>query len=108
MNQHGGYPISDAQCKFLNEQGLILVVRGQATVLSGVSVANANISLMSINGNVISDTYQVATRLNTSVASQDFANRLLYEAIGDSISGLDFSKASKEVRTYLATRKQKK
>ena len=37
-----------------------------------------------------------------SVASQDKANDMFYEALGDTIRNLDFAKAAGEVDAYLA------
>lgn len=101
----GGYPITEAQCKLLNEQNLALDVAGEAVVLNGVSVAWAVVSLVQVGSNIKSASYRNATQVNTSVASQDFADQMLFEAISKSIKSLDFWAAAREIKGSARARK---
>lgn len=102
VRQRGGYPISDAQCNFLNQRDLALSVLGDATVLNGVSVSWVSVRLTKLGTGVVSSVFRYTTSVNTSVASQDKANDMFYEALGDTIRNLDFAKAAGEVDAYLA------
>jgi hypothetical protein len=101
VRQHGGYPISDAACNFLNQQGLALAIRGDATVLGGRSIAWVNVSLTKLGTGVTSDTYRYLTRTGNR-ASQDAAEDLFYGALTEAIGAFEFSKAANEVNRYLA------
>ncbi|MTD33544.1 hypothetical protein [Paludibacterium denitrificans] len=103
--QHGGYPISDAQCKFLNERGLALSIRGNATVLSGVSMAWVNVSLANLKTGIKSDSYRYSNSLDTSEASQTKADDLLYSNLSDAIGAFDFATAAREMENYRNKRK---
>lgn len=105
VKQRGGYPISDEVCNFLNQQGLALSVTANSTVLAGVSTAWVVINLTKLKTGVVSDTYRYSTKVNTSVASQDTANAMLYEGIKETVAAFDFVKAANEVKGYLAKRK---
>lgn len=94
VDQRGGYPISDAQCAMLNGHHLRLYVEGDATVLEGVNVAWANVSLLNPD-RVIASKSGVATRVNTRLTpSQTVADQLFYEALGAAINSLDWKGAS--------------
>lgn len=105
VRQRNGYPVSDEVCDFLNRRGLALNVSGKATVLAGVSVAWAEISLTKNGTGVVSDTMRNSTQVNASVASQDKADDMLYIAIKEAVQGFQFQKAANEVQAYLAKRK---
>lgn len=101
VRQHGGYPISDEACDFLNKRGLALDVEGDATVLSGVPIAWVAVSLTRLGTGVRSDTFRYSTRTGTG-ASQDVAADVFYAGLKDAIGAFDFSKAAGEVDRYLA------
>jgi len=92
--QNGGYPISDAQCAMLNGHHLRLYVEGAATVLDGVNVAWAHVSVVNPD-RVIASKSGVATRINTKqTPSQTVANQLFYEALESAINSLDWKGAT--------------
>lgn len=99
VKQHGGWPISDEKCEFLNRRHLYMFVAGDSTVLSGASVGWVSVRLGDVN-NVISDKSYSSTHVNSSQASQDVADDLLYNAIRDAIDGLDFDGAATQVNAY--------
>lgn len=102
VRQHGGYPLSDAQCNFLNQRDLALKVLGDATVLKGVSVSWVGVQLTKPGTGVVSNAFRSTTAINASVASQDMANDMFYDALTEAIRNLDFAKAAGEVDAYLA------
>jgi hypothetical protein len=108
VKAHGGYPISDEQCAFLNKKGLALYVSGQSTVLKGVAVAWAEIAVRDLKTGVISDATRRSTYVNPAEPSQDFANDLLYKAITDAISGFEFEVGADEVGKYMGKVKSRK
>jgi hypothetical protein len=91
--------MSDHLCQFLNEKGLKLRVDGAAYVLEGVSVGWASVMLQAKGTEVTSFQSGSGTSVDTKKASQPVADSLLYKAIGNAISGLDFEKAAKEIAT---------
>lgn len=97
IRQNGGYPISDAQCALLNKHKLRLQVTTDASVLAGASVAWASVRLLNEN-NRVSDASGSSTYVNTQVTSSNKADELLYLAIRDAITSLDFDKAIGQVR----------
>lgn len=105
VRQRGGYPVADNVCNFLNQRGLALNVMASSTVLDGASVAWVSISLTKLGTGVVSDTFRYATKVNKSVASQNFADDMLYEGIKESVLAFDFVKAANEVKAYLDKRK---
>lgn len=107
VNQHGGYPISDSQCNLMNQNNLAISVNGVGTVLNGVNVAWAVVSLQDQKTNISSDAVGRSTQVNTGVASQTVANDILYDALSSAIKHLDWEKAAREVVAYrsLATNK---
>lgn len=105
VRQHGGYPVSDDVCNFLNKRGLALSVIADSTVLNGVSVAWVKIALSKPGTGIISDTSRVSTKVNTSVASQDHADDMLYDGIKEVTATFEYMKAANEVKAYLANRK---
>lgn len=101
VRQHGGYPISDDACNFLNKRGLALNVDGNATVLNGVPIAWVAVSLTKLGTGVRSDTYRYSTRTGSG-ASQDVADDIFYAGLQETVGAFDFSKAAGEVSSYLA------
>lgn len=99
IKQHGGWPISDEKCDFLNRHHLYMFVSGDSTVLSGASVGWVSVRLGDVN-NVTSDKSYSSTHVNSSQASQDVADDLLYNAVRDAIDGLDFDAAAAQVSSY--------
>lgn len=104
----GGWPISDAQCAVLNAKKLSLLVSGDATVLDGVSVAWAAVSLIDSSSRVKADAGRTSTYVNTKKASIDVANEMLVSAVKDSLAQLDFNKAAAEIEAYKAKNKAKR
>lgn len=108
VKSHGGYPISDAQCAFLNKKDLALSVSGDATVLRGVAVAWVLVKLRDLKTGVVSDFSQYSTYVNASQPSQDFAQNLMYNALTDAISAFEFETAADQVEKYLGKNKSRK
>lgn len=104
----GGWPISDAQCAVLNAKKLSLLVSGDATVLDGVSVAWAAVSLIDSSSRVKADAGRTSTYVNTKKASIDVANEMLVSAVKDSLAQLDFNKAAAEIEAYKAKNKARR
>lgn len=102
INAAGGWPISDAQCAILNAKKLTLLVDARATVLDGVSLAWASVSLLDGANNITSDAGQSSTYVNAKKASMDVANGMLNDAVRDAIKDLDFAKAASEIEGYRA------
>ena len=93
VSQMGGYPISDQQCALLNSHHLFLHVQGDSSVLDGVNLAWAVVTLEN-DDNVISSKSGIATRVNArTTASQDNANKLFLSALDGAISSLDWKGA---------------
>lgn len=93
VSQMGGYPISDQQCALLNSHHLILHVQGDSSVLDGVNLGWAVVTLEN-DDNIISSKSGIATRVNArSTPSQDNANKLFYSALDGAISSLDWKGA---------------
>lgn len=100
MKERGGYPVSDQQCALLNKNGLALSVSGNATVLRGVSIAWAQVRLVDLKTQVTSTLSRSSTNVNTGDASQDTADGLLFDAVGNAIRGLDFEAVANEINRY--------
>jgi len=99
VKQNGGWPVSDNQCALLNKYKLGLNVTAKAAVLSGVNVGWAAVSLIS-ETNIISDEVGISTTVNTSMASQPTADKVMYEAISDAIDKLNWQAAAVQVDKY--------
>lgn len=102
IKAHGNWPVSDAQCAALNAKKLILVVNGQATVLDGVSVAWANVTVLDTALHIKADSVQWVTRVNAKQASMDVAEKMQYDSIADAVDGYDFTEAAKQIDVYRA------
>ena len=85
-----------------NAKKLPLVVNGQATVLDGVSVAWANVTVLDTAFNIKADLVQWVTRVNAKQASMDVAAKMQYEAIADAVDGYDFTEAARQIDVYRA------
>jgi hypothetical protein len=99
VTQHGGWPVSDELCAFLNSRKLSLMSDEKTTVLAGVSVGVVIVRLSDAN-NVVSDTVSNSIYINTGVASMDKADELTYLAVTDAIKGFNVEKAAAEVAKY--------
>ncbi|QJW83749.1 hypothetical protein HK414_06160 [Ramlibacter terrae] len=99
VQKAGAWPISDEKCNFLRANNLFLQVSGMATVLSGVSVGWAEVSIVDQN-NIRSDKSHASTKVDKTAGSIDAANKLMVDAIRESINGLDFQLAAREVAEY--------
>jgi hypothetical protein len=64
------------------------------------------VSLTKLSTGIKSDQYTETTRVNASVASQDMADNLLYEALRESIERLDYEVAANEINKYAAKNKK--
>ncbi len=102
VQRHGGWPISDEKCAVLNQNKLALFVTGQATVLSSVSIGWIELKLAHPDLNIVSDKVRYSTTVNSSKASIDAAEDLMYDSLRDAIAGLDFDAAASEVKQYQA------
>lgn len=98
VDQLGGWPITDAKCEFLKKRNLYLAVSATKTVLNGTSVGWASIRLLN-KDNVSSDASMRSTHVH-SEASMNVAEKMMYEALRDSIARLDFEVAANEVAKY--------
>lgn len=99
VKQQGGWPISDAKCNFLNKNNLHLDVTLGRTVLSGISVGWAVVSLADRN-KTTSDQHSTGTYVDRTEASMNIADELAFTALQDAIKELDFEKAAKEIAAY--------
>lgn len=99
VEKAGAWPISDEKCNFLRANNLYVQVSGMATVLSGVSVGWAEVAIVDQN-NIRSDKSHASTKVDKTSASIDVANKLMVAAIRESIQGLDFQLAAREVAEY--------
>ncbi|AUA56287.1 hypothetical protein CVS48_09700 [Achromobacter spanius] len=106
IKENGGVPISDAQCARLNKNSLRLHMNGQATVLNGVSVAWAYVTVSDVNTRVISPEAASQTIVNTK-ASMVTAKELAFTALESSIAQLDINKAANALRSYSQAAKKK-
>lgn len=104
----GGYPITETQCLLLNKNGLALAVDGYASVLRGVSVAWARVTLVDLKTQVTSTLWRGSTQVNAADASQDTADGLLYDAVRNSINGLEFEAAIADVNASRAKAKTRR
>jgi len=100
VKSHGGYPISDAQCYLLKGKSLALSIFGVGTVLNGVNVAWATVTLQDLKSNINSDKAGVSTQVKTGPTSEKIADDILYEAITEALKSLDWDNAIKEVDHY--------
>lgn len=105
ISSHGGRPISDEKCAFLNAQKLKLYVTANSTMLLDASIGWASVALVDQN-NVVSDAEGTATSINSSFASTDNADELMSNAIEIAIDRLDLHLAAKQLKTYQSAAKQ--
>lgn len=107
--RHGGWPISDAHCDFLNKQHLDLSIDAHFTVLDGASVSWVVVHLLDPDTNIVSDRLRERTSVNRSVASMDRAESDFYEALTAALREFEYDVAANEVKAYRAkVRKQVK
>lgn len=103
---YGGYPVSENQCQFLSNRGLALHISGHASVFGGaVSTAWAQVRLTNATMGVVSDISEGHNSANTESPTRATANAMLYDAIRQAISRLDFQTAAQQVENYLKKRK---
>lgn len=107
VKNHGGYEISDFQCKLLADNNLALLVYGHGAVLNGVNVGWAIVALQDLKFNIISNKMGRSTQVNTGIASQNVADDILYDAITAAIKALDWKVAVNEVNQYRALKTKK-
>lgn len=81
-------------------------MNGQATVLNGVSVAWAYVTVSDVNTRVISPEAASQTIVNTK-ASMVTAKELAFTALESSIAQLDINKAANALRSYSQAAKKK-
>jgi hypothetical protein len=106
VKANGGYKVTEEQCVFLNKHKLALRITGDATVLKGVSIAWSEVNLSDPDGGITSSNSQSSTQVNASVASQDFANKMLYQAVNEAIAGYDYETGAGEVDRFRGKSKQ--
>lgn len=99
---NGGWPISDKNCALLNSNNMKLNVSAEATVLSNTSIGWSLVKISDKKNNIFSETNQYSTQANSSIASMDKANELMYLSIKNAIDTFDFQKAIQEVKAYRA------
>lgn len=102
VKAHGGWRLNDAQCAVLNKKKLTLIVDTHATVLDGVSVAWANVTLVDAAFNIKADSRQFSTHVQSKKASMNVAEKMEYEAITNALDGYDFTEAAKQIDAYRA------
>lgn len=106
VKANGGYKVTEDQCVFLNKYKLAIRISGDATVLNGVSIAWSEVNLSEAEGGITSSNSQSSTQVNASVASQDFANKMLYKAVNEAIAGYDYETGAGEVDRFRGKSKQ--
>lgn len=99
IDNRGGLTILDKNCNLLNKNNLALYITATSTVLDGISIGWASVSLMSTN-NILSSANATNTIVNTSVASMDKAKDLMYESINEATAKLNFEKAVKDINQF--------
>lgn len=102
---NGIFPISDEHCAFLNKKGLAIWVSGRATVLGGVSIAWADARLIKLNRGVISDASWNSLKVDGVNPTQGNSDYMLYKALAEVVSRLDYVTAAGQVNSYLANGK---
>jgi hypothetical protein len=102
IKDNGGLPISDKNCALLNSNNMGISINAVSTVLLNTSVGWASVAVIDIKTNITSDKTGVATKVNSSSASIVVADKLMYEAIKNSMDKLDLQKAIQEVKAYRA------
>ena len=84
----------DTVCAKLNRANAAILIDGDATVLAGASVGWAVLMLKDKDSNVTtSDFSSKTTSMNTSRASMDVAESLLYSALNNALDHYDVDKA---------------
>lgn len=102
IKNNGGSTLSDKNCELLNSNNMGISISGKSTVLSNTSIGWAVVKIFDKKNNITSSASGVSTMANSSNASMDLANELVYAAIKNAIDSLDFQKAIQEVKTYRA------
>jgi hypothetical protein len=98
IKQNGPGWVSDEQCRLLKAASMKLSIAAQATVLNGISIGWVSVNVAD-DANVNSGTFTSNTSINSKLpGSMTLANRLMYEALGDSMRDFDVAKAISEVR----------
>ncbi len=95
---HGGIPISDADCQLVNTNHLYLDVHGDFFAGSKAAVGWALVELEDVN-NIRSDTSAQSTHFSDRLGD-GAARDAEFAAISNSIKTLDFTKAIKQIRSY--------
>ncbi|WP_167310264.1 hypothetical protein [Achromobacter arsenitoxydans] len=98
VKANGGTPMSDAQCAKLTKNNLRLHMNGEATVLAGVSVGWAIVTVSDKKTNLVSTEVSLNTVVNAKSASIDTAEKLLYSALENAIRDLDIDKANNALK----------
>lgn len=107
VNSQGGYPLNEAKCEMLNKKGMSLSVYADGSVLNGVNVAFAVVSVS--KNDVVSTRYYHSTRVGkVGVGSQDTADNLMVEAIRDGTDKLDMVAAIEALEATLAKLSKKR
>ena len=104
--ENGGFPIGDDMCAKLNKNNLRLDFSGMATVLDGVSVGWASVTISDLRTGLTSSEHSMNTAVNARVASMDKAKSLTYEALGSAVRTFDLNKAMAALKTEIAARKR--
>lgn len=96
----------DAICEKLLKANAQLYIVGYSTVLSGRSIAWADISLADKNLPIVTNSFGRANTKVNETASMDTARKMLFEAINEAIPAMEIdkaiialNKARQEVRT---------
>lgn len=97
VEANGGYPISDTQCKFMNDNRVLLRVQGEAAVVTGGSVGWASVTLEDESNGITSKLSGRGTYVNVRDAAEPVANRLFISALKGAVSTLDFEAAVQEI-----------
>lgn len=95
IKKSGGFDLKkfDTICPALNKANASLVLSGHATVLAGASIGWVSVRLKDKNSHVMNAATSSSTYANTSEASMDLAESLLYNAINDAIDSYDLEDA---------------
>jgi hypothetical protein len=102
IENNGGNSISTKNCELLNNNNMGIIISGKSTVLSNTSIGWVVVKIFDKNNNITSATSSVSTGANSSYASMDKANELMYLSLKDALKKLDYQKAIQEVKAYRA------
>ncbi len=98
VNANGGWPISEEKCAYLNSQNLAIQVDGNATAIGNTSIAWTVVRVVNPISDVVSNASKGHTEVNTSSASQEKADSMMYDAIRQALNGLDLQLAARQVK----------